>query len=285
MRNQILRIVLVLCVIFPVSGQAQVLWEITSSEGHKSWLLGTMHTEDARVLDFSPALKQVMGQAEMLAVELVPDSEMMEELAGAMNYSGDKRLPDFLDETLYEQVVEILETHYGMGEPLVRRMRPWAVGMTLSVPPPETGMFMDLVLIIQAGARGMEVKGLETMEEQLSFLRDIPADDQIELIRRAVEEYHRMDEVFEELVAAYLSGDLGELERVAEEQMSEWSPSMRMHFEEQGMRVRNEKMVERALPLAEAGGVLIAVGALHLPGESGLIRGFRNAGFDVHPVE
>jgi uncharacterized protein YbaP (TraB family) len=38
----------------------------------------------------------------------------------------------------------------------------------------------------------------------------------------------------------------------------------------------------RALPLVEKGPVLIGVGALHLPGESGLVQLFRDAGFTVN---
>jgi uncharacterized protein YbaP (TraB family) len=40
-------------------------------------------------------------------------------------------------------------------------------------------------------------------------------------------------------------------------------------------------MAERAAPLLAAGGAFIAVGALHLSGEGGLIERFRAAGYRV----
>ena len=51
------------------------------------------------------------------------------------------------------------------------------------------------------------------------------------------------------------------------------------------VHTRNLGMRDKALePLAE-GGVLIAVGALHLPGKQGLVSLFREAGYTVTPIE
>jgi uncharacterized protein YbaP (TraB family) len=47
---------------------------------------------------------------------------------------------------------------------------------------------------------------------------------------------------------------------------------------------RNATMFRNALPLAEAGGAFLAVGALHLPGRRGLAQMFSDAGFEVTPV-
>jgi len=44
---------------------------------------------------------------------------------------------------------------------------------------------------------------------------------------------------------------------------------------------RNQTMAERAAPLVAEGGAFIAVGALHLPGKSGLIARFRAMGYRV----
>ena len=44
---------------------------------------------------------------------------------------------------------------------------------------------------------------------------------------------------------------------------------------------RNRTMAERAMPFIDAGGAFIAVGALHLPGEEGLIELLRKKGYRV----
>jgi uncharacterized protein YbaP (TraB family) len=48
---------------------------------------------------------------------------------------------------------------------------------------------------------------------------------------------------------------------------------------------RNRKMRTRALPLLSKGKIFIAVGALHLIGEDGLVALLQNAGYTLEPVE
>ena len=52
----------------------------------------------------------------------------------------------------------------------------------------------------------------------------------------------------------------------------------------EGVDERNLRMLNRALPLLEEGCTFIAVGALHLPGEKGLLALIEAAGFDVRPL-
>jgi hypothetical protein len=56
-------------------------------------------------------------------------------------------------------------------------------------------------------------------------------------------------------------------------------------FQEKLLVERNEKMSGVAEPLLDKGGVFIAVGALHLPGEKGLVALLRQAGYSVSPLE
>ena len=56
-------------------------------------------------------------------------------------------------------------------------------------------------------------------------------------------------------------------------------------FQEALIEKRNLVMLERALPILETASAFVAVGALHLPGETGLVEQFRNQGFKVSPVQ
>ena len=268
---------------FATTVNAQVFWSITDEEGRQSWLLGTVHSEDPRLLDFPPKLLDALREADRLALELVPDAAMLERLQQAMHFE-EGGLHEVLEPDLYDEVVRILEESYGMGEPAVRRLRPWAAAMTLSVPPPQTGLFMDLALSFRAGGMGLDVIALETLDEQLEFLKGMSHGAQLELIRAAVEEHENMPETFEKLVSAYLAGDLDELEALSQHQLESMDEEVVRHFNEVGLKQRNHIMFERALPYLEKGGLVIAVGALHLVGEDGLVRLLEEEGFELEGV-
>ena len=262
---------------------AQVLWTVETPEGELNWLLGTIHSEDPRVLDFPPALEQVLNDADRVALELIPDQAMLNELNQAMNLPNGKSLKDLIEPELYRRVVEKL-ADYGMTEPAVKRLRPWAAAMTLSLPVPETGIFMDLALAFSAASRGTEIASLETLDEQLKFLTSMGADAHLAMLESALNDYAEGRVLFEALITAYVERDLRRLKELSERELAAMGEEVREHFQTVGLNQRNRRMVERAAPLLDQGGTLVAVGALHLPGETGLVALLKDQGYRVEPV-
>jgi len=278
-----LRGVVFVLLLVPAAAWAAVFWSVTDDQGRQNWVLGTMHSEDPRLLEWPEALMKALGEANRLALELVPDVEMLERMQQAMRFDDD-RLQNVLGAELYRQVVEILTTKYGLTEPAVDRMKPWAVALTLATPPPETGMFMDLMLSFRARGAGLDVVALETIDEQIDFLSRIPLADQVSLIRRTAADHDRYHEVFESLIQAYLSGDLARLEAISARQMEGLDEHIIRHFNEVGIVERNQRMIERSEAWLAEGGLVIAVGALHLPGEHGLLALLRERGWKLEPI-
>lgn len=277
------RILFALILLATPAAQAQVFWSLSDEAGRQNWLLGTVHSEDPRLLEWPGPLVEALQQADRLALEVVPNAAMLERLQQAM-VLDQGRLSELLDEALYAKVVEVLESHYGLTETAVDRMRPWAVAVTLATPPPKTGMFMDLMLSVRARGAGVEVVALETLDEQIGFLSGFSLEEQIALIRRAVSDHERQLDVFEGLIEAYLDGDLERLARLTEEQMAGLPGGVIERFNQVGLVERNRRMLERAEPWLESGGVIIAVGALHLPGEDGLLEMLRERGWRLDPI-
>ncbi len=267
----------------PRPAASQVFWTVETPDGKLGWLLGTIHTEDARVLDFPPALQQALDDADRVALELVPDAAMLAALSEAMLLPRGERLSDVLSPGLYADVLDVLD-EYGLDAPAVQRMRPWAVAMTLALPPPETGLFMDMAVAFRAARHGAEVKALETLDEQLAFLTGLGRQAHIEMLELAVADSDGGRALFEALIEAYLERDSERLRALAEQELERMGPTIRERFEADGIVARNRRMAERAAPLIDQGGTLVAVGALHLPGELGLVELLRGRGYVVEPV-
>jgi len=86
------------------------------------------------------------------------------------------------------------------------------------------------------------------------------------------------------MVDAYLTGDLQVLKKEAEEHMDQLTHQAKSYFIEQGIEARNHRMLESLLPLLAESPVFVAVGALHLPGEKGLVSLLRKNGYILKPL-
>ncbi len=260
-----------------------LLWKITSRSGKESFLFGTIHSEDARVLDYPQVLLDSIRAAPIFAMELVPNMPTLSKLMVAMRYSDGTLLADKIGAELYQQL-EVRLAAYGLPKTEVKHLKIWAAAMTLSVPPPETGMFLDFSLSLRAASMGATLTALETLEEQVGFLEGMVAEDQLTMLHQVILEFDQIQQQNNEMVEVWLSRDLSKLAEIARQQMAEMEPRMAEWFQTEGIDKRNWRMLERALPLLEQGGVFIAVGALHLPGDTGLIKLLRDADYQLQVI-
>ncbi len=270
-----------------VSGQARdraLFWTISDDSGQRGFLLGTIHSEDPRVLDYSEEFLSMLSGSRVFAMELVPNLKTLARLADYMHLPAEASLEAMIGEARFGRLAGVLSA-YGVPPAQIDRMKPWAAMMTISVPPPETGYFMDFSLSLRASGGGLEVIGLETLEEQLAFLENMPLEQQIQLLDHAVAESGEVQEVHDLMVDTYLANDLEQLVRVTDEQLSTLDPATREFFLSEGIDRRNQRMLESLLPRLSGGGVFVAVGALHLPGEQGLLHLLRGRGFVLKPLD
>ena len=255
-----------------------LLWKIEDSGDRVSHLFGTIHSEDARVLDFPPELKAALGASDVFAMELIPDLPTLSRLTKMMHYQDGRTLEGEIGHELYSRIIALL-ADYGVPVSMIATMKPWAVAMTISVPPPETGMFMDFSLSLRAAGMGVKVKALETLDEQVGFLEGMMAGDQLNILQIAVDTHAELPGQLEEMIESYLSRDLDQLSGVAMRLLDETHPEMVDYFQQEGINKRNRKMFDRLQPMLAENSVFVAIGALHLGGETGLITLLREAGY------
>lgn len=260
-----------------------LFWSIERAGEPAGYLLGTVHSEDARVLEFTRGFLDRLGECSVFAMELVPDQVTLSRLATFMNLPDGGHLETLVGTDLFGEVAKALAA-YGMPVQQVARLKPWAAMMTLSVPPPQTGLFMDFSLSLRADGLGLEVVGLETLDEQLNFLEAMPMAQQVALLRQSVREFDQVQAVHDQLVDTYLRGDVAALQRMTQEQMVSLDAGIRDYFMAQGIDARNHRMALALLELLADGRVFAAVGALHLTGETGLVSLLRAEGYTLRPL-
>jgi len=266
-----------------VAQDQSLFWSIESDQGHAGYLLGTIHSEDPRVLEYTEAFLASLQGSSQFAMELVPDLSTLSKLADAMVLPEGTELASIIGDERFETVVRVL-SNYGIPGEQVAKMQPWAAMITLSVPKPKTGFFMDFSLSLRASGSGLKVIGLETLEDQLGFLQEMPLEHQLTMLDQAVLEIDRVQEIHDQMVSTYLEGDLLTLLADTEAQLSEMGKDARDYFMNEGISHRNHRMLKSMLTALKSGTVFTAVGSLHLPGEEGLIHLLRNSGYQLKPM-
>jgi hypothetical protein len=262
--------------------QQGLLFAFERDEGPPSYLFGTIHFGDPRVLDLPAPVAQAFASARRLVLEVTPDAPtLLEAAAGTMLPPGDD-LESLLGTDLYREVVAAAQRRQ-VPALVVARLKPWAVATLLSLPLTDQERVLDLTLYRRALARGLPVSGLESAAEQLAAFETLSRAQQIALLREVLRNEAHMPNQYRELVDAYLSRDLATLARLGEEAMGPGSGHDA--FGQALVGERNQRMAERIEQLAgDGGGLFVAVGALHLPGDAGLVQLLRRRGFDVRLI-
>ncbi|MCK9912206.1 TraB/GumN family protein, partial [Microbacteriaceae bacterium K1510] len=127
---------------------------------------------------------------------------------------------------------------------------------------------------------GKDVIGLETISAQLEALAAVPEQQQLDMLRSSLRFADRTNDMMETLVQLYLKRKISAALpfQIALAKEAGIGDEAFAGFQQKLLFERNDKMRAVAEPLLDQGGVFIAVGALHLPGDRGLVEQFRHAG-------
>jgi len=278
-------IVLFLFVVFSCNAFAKdgLFWRIESNNGQTSYLLGTIHSDDPRVLNIPEVILKALSESKSFSGEIKMDMMTMMQASELMFSISGTTLDKKLDNKTYQKVVAAL-LDYGIPEVIAQRMKPWAVAATLSLPKPETGVFLDMKLYQLASQQQKALYGLETVEEQVGAMEAIPEHLQVKMISDALEQYPSIEAIIDSLITAYVSRDLNRIEKISKENMDKGSADVNKAFDRELIVKRNQRMLLRMQPRLQEGHAFIAVGALHLPGEYGLLTLLRKQGYNVSSI-
>jgi len=278
-------LLLLACVVsFANAGQQRgVLWQISPAHGKPSYLFGTIHSEDPRVLKLPAAVQSHFNQAKIFCAEMKMDFGTQLIMSQGMLFLDGQKLDKLIDKKLYDKTAALV-TQYGIPPQMVPMLKPWAAGLMLSVPKPKTGNFLDLVLYQKAEQQGKTLCGLETPEYIIDLFESTPKETQIKLLQTAVKEHDQMNKSLQHMLQLYLARDLTGLQEYSDKELAGSDKDVTSLINEGLLVKRNHNMIKTMQPLLKQGNAFIAVGALHLPGDTGLLRLLEKQGYQVKPV-
>jgi len=266
-----------------------VLWRVENAAGMPSYVFGTLHSSDERVTSLPDPVSEAFAQTQTLAVEVVLDNAAIFKFGRAMMLPSDKRLDALLTPRQTGRLKDVA-AHYRMPFAMVTRFKPWGAMILFSMPPAEhlrtaSGHKpLDEALRAQAEAAGKDVLGLETIDEQIETLDGMMQADQMLLLDSTLEQAGEIEDLFAGLRDAYLARDLVAVYDLLNATKVEDDTGAVERFEQRLIIDRNRRMVERMGGLLQEGNAFVAVGALHLPGQQGILQLLADQGYQVTRV-
>lgn len=274
-----------------------VLWKIEKPGVEPSHLFATVHLTDPRVTTLSEKVRDALEHSKTVALEAADLSPTATASALAVAtkstlFAEGQSLDALLSPDEFAQVKSTVD-RAGLPADTARLFRPWIVTMLIAASDCERKKIqggepvLDMKLGDEAKSRGIEVVGLETIEEQLQAMASLPDQQQLGMLRAGLRYADRNNDLVETMVRFYLDRRIGATWpfQLALAAKTGISPDSFAGFEDTLIIERNKRLRDRALPYIDRGGAFIAVGALHLTGKSGLVALLRQSGYTVTAIE
>jgi uncharacterized protein YbaP (TraB family) len=251
-----------------------VLWSL-KGKTNTVYLLGSVHflrpseqlpkTVDAAYLDAEQLLMEIdmddldplHTQQLTLELGMLPEGQTLESQLGAAAYA---------------KVSEYARS-IGVEPMLLNRFKPWLAALTLvQLQLMKLGLDPNAGIEQRFAARASqdkkEIRGLETLREQLAMMANLPAAQQREFLLYSVEDTERATREIDELIAAWRVGDTARLSKLMAEGFEQYPDLYRPMTVD-----RNRKWIAPLEQLLDdRDDYLVIVGALHLVGDDSVIE-------------
>ncbi len=255
-----------------------LLWKIETPTGQSNYLFGTIHSQDRAVSQFPPYVRLALAKSQPFIIESVLTEESNKVFFDSIFFKDGQLLSDMISPSIYHYLQEVLPD-YGVPVEKIPNIKPWAAFTLIGRPKPVNAETLDMVLIETARSLNKTIISLENMKELIEPMEKLSLNDQVIILNDTVCNHGQIIQDSWELVQLYLARDLAGI----------MAFSNQPHFDEdifdryiQGILYdRNKRMLERIIPYLDNGSAFIAIGALHLAGEKGLLKTLKKKNYRI----
>lgn len=267
-------------------------------------IVGTYHFDDPRHDPTVAEMRPLIGEAGALLVEAGPEEEQrltraLAEDPSLMVDADGPTLPERMGDAEWRELSAAMAER-GLPAIMASRLRPWYVAMMLGLSPcmieaaqAEGGSGLDHRLMEVAGDAGTPILALEPWDTVFGVFRGMTPQEELDMIRAALPAARLADDYAATTLEAYFRGDIwaiweyGRLDAYESSGLPREAVDRQLQLaEERLMTERNRSWIEPLTQAAEAAAaegkpVVAAFGALHLPGETGVLRLLEGEGWTI----
>lgn len=261
-----------------------LLWRLTRAGRAPSFVFGTIYFADPRLTELPPevlaALKATKRFAQQGDLDAFADTRTFDLAV----FRDGRKLPSLIGEQEFDRLVPLLRER-GVQEANLERIKPWAAWLAI-VRSPREPLPLQTLLASAAAKTGHTTIKLDYPNDQAALLDSIPLDSQVALLTHAIDNRDAYRPIADALVDAWKSRNLVRIAEVYD-QFPRRYPAVGADYRAMMRSVVDNRTVQvkhRLTVHLQQGGIFIAVNAIHLPGDRGLLAGFLRDGFSLEKI-
>lgn len=267
------------------STENSLLWKITGKDlKDPSYLFGTIHMICQDQYLWTDVMKNAFNSTHQLYLELpMADEDFQMQMMKQIMLTDSTTLKDFFTSEQYRKLDQFFKDSMKTSLSVFSKMKPFGIMsfalLKLVDCQGKAAVAYENKLMGYAKEKNIPVKGLETIEQQMSIFDKMPKDTMAKMVMSTIEDLPKSKQQFQNMIKAYLAQNL---ESLLQETLK--SPEYAAHLDAL-LYQRNARWIPQILSAAKQQSTFFAVGAGHLPGNKGVIKLLREQGYQVTPVK
>lgn len=295
-----LRILTILfaAVAMALPGSAQLLYKVEGNGlASPSYIFGTHHRVPLSVLDSVPSWKsafdgsrQVVGEVDLSGGQMSVAMRMQPYMMAPVDSTLSKVLSKEDYARASREFKKIVPDNM-LDLSALDMLKPQSISALVTkviydkdINPQESQEQLDSYFQTLARENGKTIVGLESVEQQAELLFCTrPIKDQAESLLEILDNPEELAEEAAKLTDSYMKQDLGALLEISEKEKE--NDESAKNFFHLVLDKRNADWISKLPGIMAEAPSFIAVGALHLAGDRGIVEGLRSKGFTVTPIK
>jgi hypothetical protein len=248
---------------------------------------GTFHLLTEKDYPLPEAFEAAYNQADEVYFETnmqeIETPEFQQKSLKVILYQNGKTLQTGLNKATYARFVEYAKSRQ-LDQKQLNSLNPTGVMLTITIMEYQARGFVaegvDKHFFKRAGIDNKLIGWFETPDEQLAILDGFDNEDPNGLINYTLDEIKNIDQIIAGLHKSWREGDMGMLTKLGIDSFEAYPNVYKKVLVD-----RNNNWVKKIEAMfGDEGTELILVGALHLPGDDGVLTQLENKGYKVEKL-
>ncbi len=263
-------------VTFFIKTRRTLIWKFYKNNSDVThYIMGTMHMATLEAFTYVEMAQKYIDKSSIYIAEMDLMSVDPQEVMDSCLLPDSKNLSDWFRPKVFKKIQRSLNQSFNVDLNRYSKFTPFYINniLTDNAMAKSYPMALDHHLWYYAVEAQKEMYGIESFADQKEIMLKIPIELQVKALKSCAKNPALFRKKVKHLNSLYRDGNMSQLYKSTQKNMGALRHLM--------IYDRNDIMTQRLLRLLDDHQAFIAVGAAHLPGKYGMLRGLKMAGYTI----